>query len=314
MSENKIEGWQNNVRLGTNCTGIRCINNYFEMSGNMDFGTFTIEKRADSSKAILENFEISGNYSNLRNVLGSSYKSFVKFTGNIGCINGIIENNFLNNYSSIGVQRTNGYIVTDSNSPHSFNIIINNNNLIMKSEPLYTNSNIKALGNQSTTNFNLTIGDSKIENDGYSIIQYYYDKKMFYRFFPDGRVGFGRNSIDAKYHFSEDVRAKFLRLDNISTEPSLVPQISFFMKNDNLYFKNQAFGVTQLTGTSVQLNTPYYTTKMQEEGILGEYYAYLDQLHEYEKQSNNEIMTLEIKQEPILPKVIEDFAREHNLI
>lgn len=70
--------------------------------------------------------------------------------------------------------------------------------------------------------------------------------------------------------------------------------------------------ITQLQ----QFDTPYHASKMDKRGILIEYYAYLDELHEYEKAQNtdNEIMTLEIKQKPQLPKSIADYAKEYGVL
>lgn len=107
----------------------------------------------------------------------------------------------------------------------------------------------------------------------------------------------------------ENVTGLYLQTVDLSSYHSDLKQRQTFFRDN--YGEKLGFIVDVISN---QLNTPYYTSKMEEQGILGKYYAYLDELHEYEKQSNSEIMTLEIRQAPILPKVIEDFAKEYNLI
>ncbi|MGL5243811.1 MAG: hypothetical protein ACRC7R_01360 [Sarcina sp.] len=64
-----------------------------------------------------------------------------------------------------------------------------------------------------------------------------------------------------------------------------------------------------------QLDTPYYTRKMEEEGMYDDYVAYRDELHEYENsQTGDDTMLLPALQEPIIPESVELFAKKYNLI
>lgn len=63
------------------------------------------------------------------------------------------------------------------------------------------------------------------------------------------------------------------------------------------------------------LDTPYYTRKMEEEGIYADYVAYRDKLHEYENsQTAEETMLLPVLQEPVIPESVKAFAEKYNLI
>ncbi|MGL5713433.1 MAG: hypothetical protein ACRCX2_10475 [Paraclostridium sp.] len=64
------------------------------------------------------------------------------------------------------------------------------------------------------------------------------------------------------------------------------------------------------------LDTPYYTYKMQQQGIYDDYVGYRDELHEYTKSLNQEedTMLLPVLQEPEIPESIKTFAEEYGLI
>lgn len=85
----------------------------------------------------------------------------------------------------------------------------------------------------------------------------------------------------------------------------------FYFNCNKFYINGVAYG-----GATQALNTPYYTTKMEEQGILQDYYGYLDEVHEYEKTQNTTdgITTLSIVREPILPKSVEEFAKVYGLL
>lgn len=57
---------------------------------------------------------------------------------------------------------------------------------------------------------------------------------------------------------------------------------------------------------------------MKSRGIYDDYVAYRDELHAYENSNNvnykSGIMSLNIIEEPTIPKSVEDFAKEYNLI
>ncbi|MGL5190451.1 MAG: hypothetical protein ACRC7S_12475 [Cetobacterium sp.] len=64
------------------------------------------------------------------------------------------------------------------------------------------------------------------------------------------------------------------------------------------------------------LDTPYYTLKMQQQGIYDDYVEYRDELHEYEKAQNQEedTMLLPVIQEPVVPESVKQFAEKYKLI
>ncbi|MGL5051036.1 MAG: hypothetical protein ACRC6E_10490 [Fusobacteriaceae bacterium] len=62
----------------------------------------------------------------------------------------------------------------------------------------------------------------------------------------------------------------------------------------------------------LKLDTPYYTYKMQQEGIYEDYIAYRDELHVYEQSQSREASTLLL--EPVVPQSIKEFATKYNLI
>ncbi|MGL5798411.1 MAG: hypothetical protein ACRCYT_09430 [Cetobacterium sp.] len=71
-----------------------------------------------------------------------------------------------------------------------------------------------------------------------------------------------------------------------------------------------------ITTAIQQLDTPYHATNMQKLGILDSYHNYLTELHEYEKSQNvpEGVMNLNVIQPPVIPKEIEEYAKEYNLL
>ncbi|MGL5715985.1 MAG: hypothetical protein ACRCX2_23420 [Paraclostridium sp.] len=65
----------------------------------------------------------------------------------------------------------------------------------------------------------------------------------------------------------------------------------------------------------MSLDTPYYATKMQQEGIYEDYVSYRDELHEYENsQTTDETMLLPVLQELVIPESVRTFAEKYKLI
>lgn len=80
-----------------------------------------------------------------------------------------------------------------------------------------------------------------------------------------------------------------------------------------LYITND--GVITVSSTMLSLDTPYYTRKMQQQGIYDEYVAYRDELHYYENsQTTDETMLLPVLQEPVIPESVKQFAEKYKLI
>ncbi|MGL4482381.1 MAG: hypothetical protein ACRCTW_07645, partial [Lactococcus garvieae] len=65
----------------------------------------------------------------------------------------------------------------------------------------------------------------------------------------------------------------------------------------------------------LKLDTPYHAAQMSKLGILDSYHQYLTDLHEYEKQQNIQSDTgavnLNVIQPPVIPKEIEEYAKEY---
>ncbi|MGL5716193.1 MAG: hypothetical protein ACRCXX_06180 [Cetobacterium sp.] len=73
--------------------------------------------------------------------------------------------------------------------------------------------------------------------------------------------------------------------------------------------------LSKKTSIAQQLDTPYYTYKMQQEGIYADYIAYRDELHEYENsQTTDETMLLPVLHEPVIPESVRVFAEKYKLI
>ncbi|MGL5124955.1 MAG: hypothetical protein ACRC6U_03105 [Fusobacteriaceae bacterium] len=79
---------------------------------------------------------------------------------------------------------------------------------------------------------------------------------------------------------------------------------AFIKKNSNM-----ATTFSIVTNIS-ELDTPYYTLKMQQEGIYEDYIAYRDELHIYEQSQEASTLLLE----PLVPQSITDFVTKYNLI
>ncbi|MEG1286966.1 MAG: hypothetical protein RSD13_02800 [Clostridium sp.] len=64
------------------------------------------------------------------------------------------------------------------------------------------------------------------------------------------------------------------------------------------------------------LDTPYHASNMSKLGILDSYHNYLSELHEFEKSQNvpEGVMNLNVVQPPVIPKEIEEYAKEYNLL
>ncbi|MGL5057511.1 MAG: hypothetical protein ACRC6A_09135 [Fusobacteriaceae bacterium] len=69
---------------------------------------------------------------------------------------------------------------------------------------------------------------------------------------------------------------------------------------------------TNIQPSLMNYDTPYYTLKMQQEGIYEDYIAYRDELHVYEQSQSKEASVLLL--EPIVPQSITEFATKYNLI
>ncbi|MGL5050918.1 MAG: hypothetical protein ACRC6E_09890 [Fusobacteriaceae bacterium] len=79
-------------------------------------------------------------------------------------------------------------------------------------------------------------------------------------------------------------------------------------------FRSENIGFEDLDTSTVinTLDTPYYTLKMQQEGIYEYYITYRDELHIYEQSQQQEASTLLL--EPVVPQSIIEFATKYNLI
>lgn len=92
-------------------------------------------------------------------------------------------------------------------------------------------------------------------------------------------------------------------------------------QNGNLDIKAESISlrgqiIHSIYTTLKQFDTPYHAAQMSSLGILDSYHSYLTELHEYEKSQNvpEGVMNLNVVQPPVIPKEIEEYAKEYNLL
>lgn len=105
----------------------------------------------------------------------------------------------------------------------------------------------------------------------------------------------------------------------VSDDSSITIGDVFGYKGAKSCFGNGAKRFVSYSGTAPSLytilDTPYYTLKMQQEGIYDDYIAYRDELHEYENsQTTDETMLLPVLHEPVIPESVKAFAEKYKLI
>ncbi|MGL5904758.1 MAG: hypothetical protein ACRCZO_18890 [Cetobacterium sp.] len=98
-----------------------------------------------------------------------------------------------------------------------------------------------------------------------------------------------------------------------------IVQYSLIASNGELFergINNVIIRRVNLTNpTMYTLDTPYYTTKMQQQGIYNDYVNYRDELHDYENsQVADDTMLLPVLQEPVIPESVKAFAEKYRLI
>ncbi|MGL5964067.1 MAG: glycosyl hydrolase family 28-related protein [Fusobacteriaceae bacterium] len=114
--------------------------------------------------------------------------------------------------------------------------------------------------------------------------------------------GFGINkgsvALNPTLTFDDVLVDDIIRIEDVNI---LCDKKSVYTKNKYSYFVN--------------LDTPYYTAKMQQQGIYDDYIAYRDELHEYKNSlATDETMLLPVLQEPVVPDSIKVFAEKYKLI
>ncbi|MGL5190405.1 MAG: right-handed parallel beta-helix repeat-containing protein, partial [Cetobacterium sp.] len=91
----------------------------------------------------------------------------------------------------------------------------------------------------------------------------------------------------------------------------------FYNVTNNRFFlyDGESWNLVWDLASLASLDTPYYTLKMQQEGIYEDYVAYRDELHEYENsQVADETMFLPVLHEPEIPESVKLFAEKYKLI
>lgn len=92
------------------------------------------------------------------------------------------------------------------------------------------------------------------------------------------------------------------------------------LANGNVYIRMENGGIwnswsTLYNSATQTLNTPYYATKMQQEGVYEDFIRYMDAKVEYDKiqleQVNSEIMTLKILEEPVPSEKLSAFITKY---
>lgn len=145
-------------------------------------------------------------------------------------------------------------------------------------------------------------------------------------------------NIDIYIKFKHGIRSLFL-MNGFSNMESYIKKIPSLPESAQ-QFTVKEFKVPEYSPATI-LNTPYYTYKMEQDGVLIDFYSYLDKKYAYDKQLETEqkakyeayelllqenpnltyeefeaqyspIMSLEEKlKEPVIPQTVQDFMKKY---
>lgn len=279
---NKIEGFQTNIRLGSQATSSVIAFNYFEKNGSTKRSAAIELGDVDPNVSVYPvGIYIVGNYANLHNVPDKMYSYFVGPSNeNVLITNLSLQNNYVNAGNWDSKKELDGYIVYENNLPNQMgNNSINNRYGVGIKDVIRTgtsDTNNIAQWSSSDSNYKLWNPISKdadvsdgvfvadnqeffvnLMNEKWEpIIQVQLDK---YRnltlsnhdqnsaivLFKDGQIAFGKSGAVTTYDFANPMKATTIGVSKQFDDAD--PGQIYEGKDGNLYYKNLSSKVYKLT-------------------------------------------------------------------
>jgi len=270
ISRNKIEGFPVNIRLGGLSSYSHVIDNYFEKSGAIaesgciEIGSVEGDNGANTTPVQII---IEHNYCNSHLVSLETASYFIRPTKATDLIKEmIVTENYINSYNTGGLFTE---IIKQNNIPGQTGNVAYGNRYININRLNTPGNNIANWsGNDAFYSYqpiadedryyDLYMGKAKNNNlamrfrryDGSVAFQLnsntvnetllYNNSILMLKMFSDGRIGFGKSSVNAKYDFNGDVKATHFRIDKQQTAATVENGSLFEDTNGNLYYKNLA--------------------------------------------------------------------------
>lgn len=266
---NKIEGYQINVRLGSEASNTIIAYNYFEKSNNGSSGAVEIGDSDANVKKYPTGIYIKSNYCNLHeDTNGQSY--FVSPSNSQALIKDLtISDNYINGYTG----GNNAYIVYQNDIAGQTGNIAERNRGIGLAGIFRPQQNIapwngmdsivqrmKPIGSGTLTKQILTTDSTAkldILNPDYSALTQmkittskdmflYHNARLLAKAFSTGQLAFGKSSAVCDYDFAGDLKAKTIGVSEQTNGTASAGQI-FEGTDGNLYYINLKGQKKQLT-------------------------------------------------------------------
>lgn len=270
---NKIEGYQVNVRLGSEASNAIIAYNYFEKSNNISSGAVEIGDFDANIQKYPTGIFVNNNYCNLHeDIDGKSY--FISPSNSQALINNLtISDNYINGYTDADPSGNHAYIVYQNGiAGQTGNIAERNRGLglagIFRPQPNVNPWNgtdsivqiMEPIGSGTLTKQMLTTdGTAELDilNPDYTPsvqmkitaskdIFLYHNARLLAKAFSTGQLAFGKEAAVCDYDFAGDLKAKTIGVSEQTNSDASAGQI-YEGTDGNLYYMNLKGQKKQLT-------------------------------------------------------------------